>query len=345
MSEPERVDQESKTDGGPLLDIRDLTVQFDTDEGPVLAVNRLSLRLDAGQVLALVGESGCGKTVTALSLLRLAPPNARVTGQVVFAGRDLLTVRQRDLRSVRGRDISMVFQEPMSSLNPVFTVGRQITEVLRRHQKLSGRAARARAVELLDLVRIPTPSRRVDEYPHQMSGGMRQRVMIAMAVACSPRLVIADEPTTALDVTIQAQALDILRDLRERFGTAILLITHNLGVVADLADRVAVMYAGHKVEEAPVDRLFATPQHPYTIGLLGAVPRPELHRGDDRRLAEIPGLVPVLRGAPTGCVFAPRCDRGTDECQATAPALTQVLPDQQVACFHPGAREPQEVPA
>jgi oligopeptide/dipeptide ABC transporter, ATP-binding protein, C-terminal domain len=326
-----------------LLEIHDLTIWFDTDEGPVLAVNGLSLALEPAQVLALVGESGCGKTVTALSLLRLAPPNARVTGQARFDGKDLLAMPGRQLRAVRGRQISMVFQEPMSSLNPVFTVGRQIAEVLRRHRKLSNRDANARAVELLDLVRIPAALRRMEEYPHQMSGGMRQRVMIAMAVACDPKLIIADEPTTALDVTIQAQVLDILRDLRERFGTAILLITHNLGVVADIADRVVVMYAGHKVEQAPVGELFATPQHPYTIGLLGAVPRRQTHQSADRRLAEIPGLVPVLRQTPTGCVFAPRCTRRTDPCQVTTPELTPVPPDQHVACFHPGTR--QEVPA
>ena len=277
--------------------------------------------------------------MTALSVLGLQPQGAKVSGSVRLDGRELLTLTPRQLRDIRGRDISMVFQEPMTSLNPVFTVGRQIGEVLRRHQHLSRRDARSRAIELLDLVRVPAAASRIDEYPHQLSGGMRQRVMIAMAIACNPRLLIADEPTTALDVTIQAQVLDILRRLRADFGTAVLLITHNLGVVADIADRVLVMYAGLEVEQSEVDELFAKPQHPYTIGLLGAVPRPAAD-GVPGRLSEIPGMVPVLRSAPTECVFAPRCSRAETDCHAAMPALRDSHDGgHRVACLHPGRRE------
>ena len=256
-----------------LLEVRDLSVRFDTDDGSVHAVDRMSLTLEPRQVLGIVGESGCGKSVTALSILGLLPKTATVSGSINFDGTELLGASKSHMRKVRGRQISFVFQEPMTSLNPVFRIGRQIDEVVQEHMDVSKRGARARTLELLDLVHIPDPSRRVDEYPHQLSGGMRQRVMIAMALACDPKILIADEPTTALDVTIQAGILDLLREVRERLGTAIVLITHNLGVVADLADRVVVMYAGRKAEEAPVHELFAHPQHPYTIGLLGAVPR------------------------------------------------------------------------
>ena len=280
----------------PLLEVRDLSVRFDTDEGTVHAVDRMSLTLEPRQVLGIVGESGCGKSVTALSILGLLPKTATVTGSVTFDGTELLGASRSDLRKIRGRQISFVFQEPMTSLNPVFRIGRQIDEVVKEHMNVSKRGARARALELLDLVHIPDPSRRVDEYPHQLSGGMRQRVMIAMALACDPKVLIADEPTTALDVTIQAGILDLLREVRERLGTAIVLITHNLGVVADLADRVVVMYAGRKAEEAPVHELFAHPQHPYTIGLLGAVPRAGAARNG--RLQEIPGRVPSLAELP-----------------------------------------------
>jgi peptide/nickel transport system ATP-binding protein len=322
----------------PVLEITDLHVRFDTDGGPVHAVNGLSFAVQPGEVLAVVGESGCGKSVTALATLGLQPRNARVAGSVRLEGRELLTLSRRKMRALRGRDVAMVFQEPMTSLNPVFTIGRQIGEVLKRHQHMSGRAARKRAVELLDLVRVPAPARRIEEYPHQLSGGMRQRAMIAMAVACDPKLIIADEPTTALDVTIQAQMLDILRELRQDLGTALLLITHNLGVVADIAERVVVMYAGHKVEEAGVDELFAAPQHPYTMGLLGAVVRPGV--GENKpRLTEIPGMVPILRTAPTECVFAPRCLRAEDDCRAAMPDLTAVYTGHSVACLHPGRRE------
>jgi peptide/nickel transport system ATP-binding protein len=315
----------------PLLDVHELSVRFDTDEGRVHAVDRMSFTLARGEVLGLVGESGCGKSVTAMSLLGLLPPSATITGRALFEGADLLQASSSRLRRIRGREIAFVFQEPMTSLNPVFTVGRQIGEVLRTHLGLSRGAARKRTIELLELVRIPAPARRVDEYPHQLSGGMRQRVMIAMAVACDPKILIADEPTTALDVTIQAGILDVMRDLRERLGTAIVLITHNLGVVADIADRVVVMYAGRKAEEAEVHELFARPQHPYTIGLLGAVPRPGAER-----LREIPGRVPSLSELPGYCAFAPRCARADGRSRAEVPELREVRPRHLVACFHPG---------
>jgi peptide/nickel transport system ATP-binding protein len=323
-----------------LLEVSDLSVRFETDDGAVHAVDRLSYTLEPKEVLGLVGESGCGKSVSALSLLGLLPPTATVTGEALFEGTNLLDIQARQLRRVRGKEISFVFQEPMTSLNPVFTVGKQIAEVLRRHLDLSSRQARKRAVELLKLVRIPAAERRMDEYPHQLSGGMRQRVMIAMAVACDPKILIADEPTTALDVTIQAGILDLMRDLRERLGTAIILITHNLGVVADIADRVVVMYAGRKAEEAPVRELFASPQHPYTIGLLEAIPRLGEEGGNGRRrvrLREIPGRVPSLSEPLDHCAFADRCPRADDLTRSHVPELQRVGPDHLVACFHPGA--------
>jgi peptide/nickel transport system ATP-binding protein len=321
----------------PRLQVEDLSVQFNTDEGPVLAVDRMSFTVEPREVLALVGESGCGKSVTSMSILRLLPRLASVTGSIKFEGQELTSMSEAAIREVRGRDISMIFQEPMTSLNPSFTVGFQIGEVLQRHEGMTRRQSRERAVELLELVRMPAPKARLREYPHQLSGGMRQRVMIAMAVACSPKVLIADEPTTALDVTIQAQILDILRDLRHEVGTSILLITHDLGVVADIADRVEIMYAGHQIESGLVDDLFANPQHPYTIGLLGAVPRPDLlGQNGSRRLQEIPGLVPVLRGRPDSCVFAPRCPRATSVCGESMPPLEPVQPGQHAACFHAG---------
>jgi peptide/nickel transport system ATP-binding protein len=321
----------------PLLEVTDLSVRFDTDDGSVHAVDRLSYTLALGEVLGLVGESGCGKSVSALSLLGLLPQTATVTGKASFDGTDLLEVSARQLRRIRGREISFVFQEPMTSLNPVFTVGKQISEVLRRHLDLSSRQARRRTIELLKLVRIPAAERRVEEYPHQLSGGMRQRVMIAMALACDPKILIADEPTTALDVTIQAGILDLMRDLRERLGTAIVLITHNLGVVADIADRVVVMYAGRKAEEAPVRELFANPQHPYTIGLLNAIPRLGEEGGNGRgRLQEIPGRVPSLSEPLDHCAFADRCPRADDLTRSHVPDLERVGPEHLVACFHPG---------
>ncbi|HEY3540976.1 MAG TPA: ABC transporter ATP-binding protein [Gaiellaceae bacterium] len=320
-----------------MLEVTDLSVRFDTDDGTVHAVDRMSFTLAPGEVLGVVGESGCGKSVTCMSLTRLLPETAHISGSAIFEGRDLLALSPRALRRVRGRQISYVFQEPMTSLNPVFPVGRQITEVLQRHLGLSRREARARAVELLRVVRIPAAERRLDEYPHQLSGGMRQRVMIAIALACDPKVLIADEPTTALDVTIQAGILDLMRDIRDRLGTAIVLITHNLGVVADIADRVVVMYAGRKAEEAPVADLFASPQHPYTIGLLGAVPRPYEGEGTRERLQEIPGRVPSLRELPQACAFADRCPRADELSRSEIPVLREVRPQHHVACFHPGS--------
>jgi peptide/nickel transport system ATP-binding protein len=318
-----------------LLQVRDLSVHFETDDGTVHAVDRLSFSLDAGEVLGVVGESGCGKSVSAMSLLQLLPETARISGRADFDGVDLIAASQSRLRAIRGREIAFVFQEPMTSLNPSFRIGDQIGEVIRRHLGLGRGAARRRAIELLDLVGIPAPERRIDEYPHQLSGGMRQRVMIAIALACDPKILIADEPTTALDVTIQAGILDLLREIRERLGTAIVLITHNLGVVADIADRVIVMYAGRKVEEAPVHDLYARPQHPYTIGLLGAIPRPGA-ADEQGRLREIPGRVPSLAELPGACAFAPRCPRADDLTRSELPELREIEPEHLVACFHPG---------
>ena len=318
-----------------LLEVTDLSVRFDPDDGSVHAVDKFSFSLEPRQVLAIVGESGCGKSVSTLAMLRLLPPTASISGSVAFEGAELLELPPRRLRRIRGREISFVFQEPMTSLNPVFTVGRQISEVLRKHLVLSRERARRRTLELLELVHIPAAERRIDEYPHQLSGGMRQRVMIAMALACDPKVLVADEPTTALDVTIQAGILDLMREVRERLGTAIILITHNLGVVADIADRVIVMYAGRKAEEAPVHELFAHPQHPYTVGLLGAVPRPGM---DGQRLQEIPGRVPSLAELPHHCAFADRCPRADDLTRSQVPPLRPVRPDHLVACFHPGER-------
>jgi len=315
-----------------LLDVQDLSVRFETDDGTSQAVDSFSFALGEREVLGIVGESGCGKSVTMMSLLRLLPQTAVVTGSALFGGIDLLAASSSQLGRIRGREISFVFQEPMTSLNPAFTVGKQIGEVLRHHLGASRAEARVRAIELLDLVRIPAPARRVDEYPHQLSGGMRQRVMIATALACDPKILIADEPTTALDVTIQAGILDLMRDIRDRLGTAIVLITHNLGVVADIADRVVVMYAGRKAEEAPVHELYAHPQHPYTIGLLGAIPR----RGVER-LQEIPGLVPRLSEPLTCCAFAERCPRADEQSRSSVPELREVRPGHLVACFHPGS--------
>jgi peptide/nickel transport system ATP-binding protein len=319
-----------------LLEVENLQTHFRTPDGINRAVDGVSFHVEAGETLAVVGESGCGKSVTAMSLLRLIPePPGKIAGSVRFQGKELLTLSEREMRAIRGNDISMIFQEPMTSLNPVLTVGRQIGETLRLHQGLDKAAADERAVEMLTLVGIPEPARRVKEYPHQLSGGMRQRVMIAIALACNPKLLIADEPTTALDVTIQAQILDLMRDLKSRVGAAIVLITHDLGVVAEVAERVMVMYAGRKVEEARVTDLFRSPRHPYTQGLLGAVPKlGSSLDGTTTRLAEIPGLVPSLKGRIQGCVFASRCPKTTDLCRAVAPGLEAKAPGHIAACHY-----------
>ena len=323
-----------------LLDVENLQVHFRTADGINRAVDGVSFHVNEGETLAIVGESGCGKSVTAMSILRLIPqPPGRVAGSIRFQGKDLLALPEHDMRDIRGNAISMIFQEPMTSLNPVLTVGRQIGESLRLHQGLDPSAAEARAIEMLALVGIPEPRERVRQYPHHLSGGMRQRVMIAVALACNPRLLIADEPTTALDVTIQAQILDLMKDLKRRVGAAIVLITHDLGVVAEVAERVMVMYAGHKVEEAPVVELFRTPRHPYTQGLLGAVPKLGSSLQDTTtRLAEIPGLVPSLTRRIEGCVFASRCPIATDLCRQAAPALETKAREHLVAC-HYAAKE------
>jgi peptide/nickel transport system ATP-binding protein len=323
-----------------LLEVENLQTHFRTPDGINRAVDGVSFHVAERETLAVVGESGCGKSVMANSILRLVPePPGKIAGQIRFQGVDLLTLSDRQMRDIRGNDISMIFQEPMTSLNPVLDVGRQLGETLRLHQGLDWQAAEERAVEMLALVGIPEPRQRVKEYPHQLSGGMRQRVMIAIALACDPKLLIADEPTTALDVTIQAQILDLLRDLKRRVGAAIMLITHDLGVVAEVAERVMVMYAGRKVEEAPVGALFRSPRHPYTQGLLGAVPKlGSSLTGTDTRLAEIPGLVPSLKVRIEGCVFASRCAYATDLCRQVAPALETKAPGHVAAC-HYAAKE------
>ncbi|WP_315719539.1 MULTISPECIES: ABC transporter ATP-binding protein [unclassified Bradyrhizobium] len=318
----------------PLLEVENLQVHFRTPTGINRAVDGVSFHVNPGETLAIVGESGCGKSVTSMSMMRLIPePPGKIAGSIKLEGRDILTLSDREMRALRGNDISMIFQEPMTSLNPVLTVGRQIGETLRLHQGLDQAQAEARAVEMLTLVGIPEPARRVREYPHQLSGGMRQRVMIAMALACNPKLLIADEPTTALDVTIQAQILKLMLELKQRVGAAIILITHDLGVVAEVAERVMVMYAGRKVEEAPVKELFRNPRHPYTQGLLGALPKlGSSLSGETKRLAEIPGQVPDLKQRIEGCVFAGRCALATDLCRQYAPGLEQKAAHHIAAC-------------
>ncbi|WP_343712400.1 ABC transporter ATP-binding protein [Inquilinus sp.] len=317
-----------------LLEVRDLAAKFHTVDGVVNALNGISYSVDRGECLAIVGESGSGKSVGVLSILRLIPsPPGRITGgSIHFKGTDLLTLDDRALREIRGRSISMIFQDPMTSLNPVMRVGTQIIESLSAHERLTRRQARAKAADLLAMVGIPRPAERLGDYPHQFSGGMRQRVMIAMALSCSPQLIIADEPTTALDVTIQAQIVELVKTLQAELGTAVIWISHDLGVVARLADRVAVMYAGHIVEQAPVDELYARPAHPYTIGLLGSLPR--LDAGGQRKLQAIGGLPPTLLGDLRGCPFVPRCRFATDRCRQQNPALTEVSPGHAVACWH-----------
>ena len=324
-------------EAGPLLEIDGLKTHFFTRDGIVRAVDGVSFSVAPGETLAVVGESGCGKSVTSLSIMRLiaSPPGRIVEGTIRFQGTNLLDLSEREMRDIRGNDISMIFQEPMTSLNPVLTIGRQITETLTLHQGLDRAAADARAIEMLRLVGIPDPAQRLKQYPHELSGGMRQRVMIAMALACDPKLLIADEPTTALDVTVQAQILDIMRLLKSKTGAAIILITHSLGVVAEMAQRVVVMYGGRKVEEAPVGALFATPRHPYTQALLGSVPRlgSSLADNDKGRLAEIPGVVPSLKEAIPGCIFAPRCTHATPRCREEYPPLEEKTAGHWVACW------------
>jgi len=322
----------------PLLRVEDLKTHFHTRDGVVRAVDGVSFEVNAGETLAIVGESGCGKSVTSMSILRLLPmPPARIAGgRIEFDGRNLLDLSEPEMRKVRGNAISMIFQEPMTSLNPVLTIGRQIAEALVLHRGMSQKDATARAIEMLRKVHIPEAERRITQYPHELSGGMRQRVMIAMALACGPRLLIADEPTTALDVTIQAQILELMRELHRETGAAIILITHDLGVVAEMAQRVVVMYAGRKVEEAPIEELFANPRHPYTRGLLGSMP----HLGDSvnetgKRLVEIPGMVPSLKDPAPGCLFAPRCPNVIDRCTRDAPPLERHGAGHWAACWNP----------
>jgi oligopeptide/dipeptide ABC transporter ATP-binding protein len=315
----------------PLLSVEDLCVAFATEDGVARAVDGVSFSVEPGETLCLVGESGCGKSVTALAVMGLLPrPPARISGRVELGGRDLLNAAPRELADLRGNRLAMIFQEPMTSLNPAFTVGSQLTEVLVRHRGLAAARARAAVIEMLDHVRIPAPEKRIDEFPHRMSGGMRQRVMIAMALLCQPELLIADEPTTALDVTIQAQVLDLMRVLRAEMKTSILLITHDLGVVAEMADRVQVMYAGQVVESGSAAAVFSMPQHPYTIGLMGAIPALAA-RG--RPLAAIDGMVPAATAMPGGCRFAARCPFADERCRAATPPLTPVEAGHCSRCF------------
>jgi peptide/nickel transport system ATP-binding protein len=336
VAQPERQAEQAAE---PLLVVDDLRTCFDLRQGVVNAVAGVSFALAPHETLAIVGESGCGKSITALSLMRLVPdPPGRIAGgSVKLAGVDLLALSEPEMREVRGKDMAMIFQEPMTSLNPVLTIGSQIAETLLLHEKLSRREAWDKAVDVLRLTQIPEPEQRAKEYPHQLSGGMRQRAMIAMALACNPKVLIADEPTTALDVTIQAQILDLIVDLQKKLGTAVILITHDLGVVAETAQRVIVMYAGRKVEEAPVEELFARPQHPYTRGLMASIPRLPLMRGEQvemaERLQEIPGTVPALINLPPGCVFAPRCPHAIERCRAAYPDYEEKRPGHWAACW------------
>jgi peptide/nickel transport system ATP-binding protein len=320
-----------------LLEIRGLKTHFATDDGMVHAVDGVDLTIEEGETLGVVGESGSGKSVTAFSVMRLLPmpPAKIVDGEILFCGRDLLKASDAEMRAVRAKQIAMVFQEPMTSLNPVYTVGEQIAEVVRLHQQLGRRPAMDRAVEMLRLVRIPRPEQRVRDYPHQFSGGMRQRVMIAMALSCNPKLLIADEPTTALDVTIQAQILDLLGDLKQRMGMAVMLITHAMGVIAETAQRVVVMYAGKVVEQATVEQLFRAPRHPYTQGLIRSIPRIDTAATQKKRLETISGVVPSLLNPPVGCRFAPRCTFVRAECTASTPPLREINPGHHVACVLP----------
>jgi peptide/nickel transport system ATP-binding protein len=316
----------------PLIEIKDLRIRFHGDDGRVThAVDSVDLSVANGATLGLVGESGCGKSVTSLAIMGLLPKQStEITGAIRFDGFDLLKTSDQTLRDLRGNRLAMIFQEPMTSLNPSLTIGDQITETILRHRGGSRRSARDRAIELLRRVHIPSPERRIDEYPHKLSGGMRQRVMIAMALACDPRLLIADEPTTALDVTLQAQILELMRELKAASGAAIILITHDLGVVAEVCDEVAVMYAGEIVERAPVDELFSMPQHPYTVGLLGSIPRLD-HRAE--QLATIEGMVPNMAQPPAGCRFSARCPFVLDACTTAPPPLVELSPGHLSRCI------------
>ncbi|MCW5634760.1 MAG: ABC transporter ATP-binding protein [Rubrivivax sp.] len=318
-----------------LLEIQGLKTHFHTDDGWLHAVDGVDLTIDAGQTVSVVGESGCGKSVTAKTVMKLIdmPPGKIVAGRVLWQGRDLVPLGPSEMQKIRAKEIAIIFQEPMTSLNPVFTVGDQIAESVRLHEGLSKRAAMERAIEMLRLVKIPTPERRVREYPHQFSGGMRQRVMIAIALACNPKLLIADEPTTALDVTIQAQILDLMQELKDRLGMAVMLITHAMGVVAEVAQKVVVMYAGQVVEEAPVAELFARPKHPYTQGLIRSIPRIDLAATHKARLEAIPGTVPKLIEPAPGCRFAARCKYAEAACLDATPPLRAIAPTHKVACF------------
>jgi peptide/nickel transport system ATP-binding protein len=340
VAEPDQAVSRRDVRGGKVvLNIRDLQTHFRTEGGIVKAVDGLSYSVREGETLGVVGESGCGKSVTALSILRLIPdpPGRIVGGAIEFEGTNLLDLSDDEMEAIRGNDISMIFQEPMTALNPLYRIGYQISEALVLHQGLSKREAHAKAIDMLRQVSIPEPESRVNSYPHQLSGGMRQRVMIAMALCCNPKILIADEPTTALDVTIQAQILDLMRDLQEKTGAAIVLITHDMGVVAENADRVVVMYAGRKVEEASVAELFNKPSHPYTRGLLGSIPKLEevAHSTGERpRLNEITGMVPSLTALPPGCAFAPRCKYASEQCRQSYPPLEEKWPDHWIACWN-----------
>lgn len=337
---PNAANPASRRQQKPLIEVRDLRTRFHIAEGTVHAVNGISFKLNECETLAVVGESGCGKSVSMMSIMRLIamPPGEIASGEAVYRGRDLFKLSENEMERLRGDEIAMVFQDPMTALNPVLSIERQLSEPLRTHLGLDKHAARLRAIELLEQVGIPDPARRVRSFPHEFSGGMRQRVMIAMALACNPKVLIADEPTTALDVTIQAQILELIVELQERLGTAVILITHDLGVIAETARRVIVMYAGRKVEEADCEALFETPLHPYTHGLLSSIPSLGILTGSEarrrERLTEIPGIVPALNALPPGCAFAPRCPHADAQCHTQRPSYEEKRSDHWVACWH-----------